>query len=92
MGYRYKHSATALNGVIHYIRFKYPDCDLLKTLHEGIHITQQHSRINLTGINEFMKKYRLSVGSNPSKVIDKNAYYIQQNFKPFAEYCKQNLK
>lgn len=92
MGYRYDHPATALNGVLNYIQLKYPECDLLKTLEDGIPKAQRHARINLKAINQFMCDYRVSRQSNPSKVIDKNAYYIQQNFKPFAEYCKEKLK
>lgn len=92
MGYKYGHPATAVNGVLNYIQTKYPNCELLKSLTEGIPRDQQHARINLKGINDFMREYRIEKGSNPSKVLDKNAYYIQQNFKPFAEYCKEKLK
>lgn len=92
MGYRYGHKATALNGILNYIQTKYPKSDLLKTLVEGIPENQRHARANFKGINEFLKEYRLSRGSNPSNIIEKNSFYIQQNFKPFAEYCKQKLK
>lgn len=43
-------------------------------------------------INKFMIDYRLSCGSNPSLCMHKNAEYIQRNFKPFAEYCKNKLE
>jgi len=92
MSFKYGHPATAINGVLNYIQTKYPSCKLLETLKEGIPKDQWHARINLSGLNNFMREYRQQKGSNPSKVIDKNAFYIQQDFKPFAEYCKQKLK
>ncbi len=48
--------------------------------------------MSLKGLNRFMQEYRISQGSNPSKNLDKNAQYIQNDFKPFAEYCKVKLK
>ena len=92
MGYKYGHKATALNGILKYIQSRYPESKLLKTLVEGIPEDQRHARANFKGINEFLKGYRLSRGSNPSNTVEKNAQYIQNNFKPFAEYCKLKLK
>ena len=92
MGYKYRHRSTAVNGVLNYIQTKYPECELLKTLADDIPKNQRHKVINLSGVNKFMKGYRISRGSNPSESIYKNALYIQQNFKPFAEYCKQKVK
>lgn len=82
MGFRYGHPATALNGVCLYIQNKYPN----SYVSQSIRINR-----NFRAVNDFMKEYRISRGSKPSKDMDKNAIYIQNNFTPFAEYCKLKL-
>ena len=83
MGYKYRHPATAINGIILYLQDKYKGCDVVEKMLKSGH---------LSSVNEFMKKYRLSRGNKPSNYCDKNANYIQQDFKSFVEYCKINLK
>lgn len=92
MGYRYGHKTTAFNGVWWYIQKNYPDSWVNKSTKDGIPLDAQHCRFSTEGFNKFMSAYRLSRGSNPSKDYFKNASYIQKDFKPFMEYCKQELK
>lgn len=47
---------------------------------------------NVDQVNEFMKQYRISRGSNPSWRHSKNAQYVQRGFADFVAYCKANLK
>ncbi|GEM_PF-1960999 len=91
LGYRYGHPATATNGILNYIRNKYPSSYLIDSLKENVPKDQWHAVISLKGLNKFMQEYRLSRGNNPSKNLDKNAQYIQNDFKSFAEFCKVKL-
>lgn len=83
MAYKYGHPATALNGVALYIQRKYPQSSVTQMIRKSGHFK---------ALNDFMREYRKSRSSNPSKDMDRNAMYIQNNFTPFAEYCKQKLQ
>lgn len=82
MAYKYGHPATAINGVALYIQRKYPESTVVQDIRKSGHFK---------ALNDFMKEYRKSRDSTPSKDMDRNAMYIQNNFTPFAEYCKQKL-
>jgi len=91
LGYRYGHPATALTGILNYIQNKYPSSYIIDSLKENVPKDQRHAVMSLKGLNKFMQEYRSSRGSNPSNNLDRNAKYIQKDFKPFAEYCKEKL-
>lgn len=92
MGYKYGDRRTALNGVFKHVFNVYPKAKEMLGFYDGIPKDQQHCRWNSKGLNKFLQDYRISKGSNPSKDIQKNSEYIQQDFQTFADYCKQKLK
>lgn len=83
MAYRYGHLATAISGIMKYVQLNYPDSYVTVDI-------QKNKR--LFELGNLLSEYRQSRGSNPSKDIDKNAKYIQNDFQSFVEYCKQKLK
>ncbi|TDQ79532.1 hypothetical protein CLV99_0974 [Sphingobacterium yanglingense] len=79
---RYRHRSTAINGVILFLQRNYRHADIVQEMLKSG---------RLIGVNEFMRSYRLSRGNNPSNNCDKNAIYIQNDFKSFIQYCKKEL-
>lgn len=92
MAYKYGHRSTAFNGVFKYVFNTYPKAKDVLGFYKEIPKDQQHCKYNIKGIEQFMKDYRVSRGSNPSNDYFKNALYIQKDFESFIKYCQEKLK
>lgn len=86
----YKHKITALAGVVNYLEKNFPESEAVKGIKvETIH--KRYTTVNYKSVNGLMIDFRKEYNGQFSKNIDKNAEYVQKNWKEFKKYLSNNL-
>lgn len=83
----YKHKITALAGIVNFLEKHYPLSQAVKGI-KTEKICKSYVTVNYKSVNDLMKDFRKQKNGQFSKNIDRNAEYIQKNWREFITYLK----
>lgn len=83
----YKHKITALAGIVNFLEKHYPLSQAVKGI-KIEKICKSYVTVNYKSVNDLMKDFRKQKNGQFSKNIDRNAEYIQKNWREFITYLK----